>query len=371
MRVRRSQDTAQNGTASSGIEPMECSVRNDFNLDTASVRGNRKASRNGIYLFSAVLFCVVFALVVGIVTAVSPRGTTAVAIFVALLVALLALSMVHMAMDWERCVVMRFGRLARVAGPGLFLTIPLVEFVAARVDQRTVTTPFGAEETLTSDLVPVDIDAVLFWMVWDPQKACTEVEDYPRAVSWIAQTTMRNAVGALNIAELVTRRDQLDHELQEIIALKTEAWGITIVSVEIRDILIPKELQDAMSKEAQAERERNARVILAEIEQDISEMFSGAARVYRQDELALQLRTMSLVYESVRSSNGGVVVLPSAFGDSFSTPGVGSGGGGGTGGAGGGANGGDTGEASALKGGGSRGSDRSEVAAELLKTLMK
>jgi hypothetical protein len=196
-----------------------------------------------------------------------------------------------------------------------------VEFVAARVDQRTMATPFGAEETLTSDLVPVDVDAVLFWMVWDPRKACTEVEDYPRAVSWIAQTTMRNAVGSLSIAELATRRDQLDHELQAIIEQKTEIWGITIISVEIRDILIPKELQDAMSKEAQAERERNARVILAEIEQDISEMFSGAAGVYRRDELALQLRTMSLVYESVKSSNGGVVVLPSAFGDSFNTPG--------------------------------------------------
>jgi regulator of protease activity HflC (stomatin/prohibitin superfamily) len=288
-------------------------VRNDFSLEATTSKGNRKASRNGVYLLNIALFCIVFVVVLALFVVFS-GGITPGGIFAALVVGLLALNTIHVAMDWERCVVMRFGRLVRVAGPGLFFTIPLVEFVTVCVDQRTMATPFGAEETLTSDLVPVDVDAVLFWMVWDPQKACTEVEDYPRAVSWIAQTTMRNAVGSLSIAELATRRDQLDRELQTIIEQKTEVWGITIISVEIRDILIPKELQDAMSKEAQAERERNARVILAEIEQDISEMFSGAAKVYSKDELALQLRTMSLVYESVKSSNGGVVVLPSAFG---------------------------------------------------------
>ncbi|MDR1014197.1 MAG: slipin family protein [Coriobacteriales bacterium] len=289
--------------------------RSDFNLAAPPSRGNRKASRNGIYLIYAALFCVVFAAVL----ALFYHNITALAIFVALLVALVVSNMVHIAMDWERCVVMRFGRLNRTVGPGLFLTIPLVEFVAARIDQRTMATPFNAEETLTSDLVPVDVDAILFWMVWDPQKACTEVEDYPNAVSWIAQTTMRNAVGSLSIAELATRRDQLDNELQSIIGQKTEAWGITIISVEIRDILIPKELQDAMSKEAQAERARNARIILAEVEQDISEMFANAAKVYNADEVALQLRTMNLVYESVKD-NGGVVVMPSAFGDGFNTP---------------------------------------------------
>jgi regulator of protease activity HflC (stomatin/prohibitin superfamily) len=300
-------------------EQLAYLARNDFSLEATTSKGNRKASRNGVYLFSVALFCVVFAAVFAAFI-IFAQSITAVTIFVSLLVALLALNITHVAMDWERCVVMRLGRLARVAGPGLFFTVPLVEFIAARVDQRTMATPFGAEETLTADLVPVDVDAVLFWMVWDPQKACTEVEDYPRAVSWIAQTTMRDAVGSLSIAELATRRDQLDHELQAIIEQKTEAWGITIISVEIRDILIPKELQDAMSREAQAERERNARVILAEIEQDISEMFSSAAKVYSEDELALQLRTMNLVYESVKSSNNGVVVLPSSFGDSFNTP---------------------------------------------------
>jgi regulator of protease activity HflC (stomatin/prohibitin superfamily) len=194
-----------------------------------------------------------------------------------------------------------------------------VEFVTARVDQRTVTTPFGAEETLTSDLVPVDVDAVLFWLVWDPKRAVTDVEDYPRAISWVAQTTLRTAVGSMSLAELATRREQLDQELRAAIEEKTEAWGVTILSVEIRDILIPKELQDAMSKEAQAERARNARVILAEVERDMSEMYSAAAEVYHRDEIALQLRTMSLVSESVKD-NGGVVVVPSSFSDGFNNP---------------------------------------------------
>ena len=287
----------------------------DFGLAASQNMGNRKTNRNGIYLFYGAVFFVVFAAVI----AVFYENITAAVIFVALLAALLVSNIMHVAMAWEKCVVMRFGKLARVSGPGLFFTIPLIEFITARVDQRTFATPFGAEETLTADLVPVNVDGVLFWMVWDPQKACTEVEDYPMAVSWIAQTTMRNAVGSLSIAELATRRDQLDKELQSLIEQKTEAWGITIISVEIRDILVPKELQNAMSKEAQAERERNARIILAEAEQDISAMFSSAATIYRQDEIALQLRTMSLVYESVKN-NGGVVVVPSAFSDGFNNP---------------------------------------------------
>lgn len=288
------------------------SKNNDFSLISAPTTANRKTSRNGVYLFYTALFLIAFAGVL----AFFHQNITAEIIFVALIVALLISNMVHIALSWERCVVMRFGKLARIAGPGLFLTIPLIEFVSARVDQRTVATPFSAEETLTADLVPVNVDGVLFWMVWDPQKACSEVEDYPRAVSWIAQTTMRNAVGSMSIADLVTRREQLDKELERVIEEKTEPWGITIISVEIRDILIPKELQNAMSKEAQAERERNARIILAEVEQDISEMLLNAAKNYKKDEFALHLRTMSLVSESVKN-NGGVVVVPSAFSDGF------------------------------------------------------
>ena len=197
-----------------------------------------------------------------------------------------------------------------------YFVIPIIEHVAARVDQRIITTAFVAEEALTADLVPLDIDAVLFWMVWNPKDACVEVEDYSSAIWWAAQTALRDAVGRINLAEVATRRAQIDHEVKEILDEKTRTWGITVVSVEIRDIAIPPDLQDAMSKEAQAERERNARLLLAEIEKDISEMFVEAAEVYEGSDKALQLRTMSLIYESVKDK-GGLVIAPSAFGEAF------------------------------------------------------
>ena len=155
-----------------------------------------------------------------------------------------------------------------------------------------------------------------FWLVWNPKDACVEVEDYASAVWWAAQTALRDAVGRINLAEVATRREQLDNEIKEILDEKTRSWGITVVSVEIRDIAIPKDLQDALSKEAQAERERNARLLLAEIEKDISEMFVDAAAVYDRNDKALQLRTMNLIYESVKEK-GGLVIAPSAFGEAF------------------------------------------------------
>jgi regulator of protease activity HflC (stomatin/prohibitin superfamily) len=178
-------------------------------------------------------------------------------------------------------------------------------------------TGFSAEETLTSDLVPINVDAVLFWMVWDAKKACLEVENYYNSVSLVAQTALRDAIGRASVAEVAIRRNQLDEELQGVIAEKTATWGITILSVEIRDSVIPQELQTAMSIEAQAEREKNARMVLAEVEKDISEMLVDAAEVYREDKIALRLRTMHLLYESVKGS-GGTVVIPSAYSEGFS-----------------------------------------------------
>ena len=225
-------------------------------------------------------------------------------------------SCMHVVLEWERSVVLRFGKFNRVAGPGLIFMIPFVEYSAATVDLRMRSTAFKAEHVLTSDLVPVDVDAVLFWMVWDAGKACSEIRNYERLVYWVAQTTLRDVMGAVNIAQLSTRREQIDREVADILERKTNEWGITVVSVEIRDIAIPKELQDAMSKEAQAERERNARLLLAEIEKDISEMFVDAAAVYDRNDKALQLRTMNLIYESVKEK-GGLVIAPSAFGEAF------------------------------------------------------
>ena len=232
------------------------------------------------------------------------------------LAALLVLSSTHIALSWEKVVVLRFGKLNRVVGPGLYFTIPVIEHGTIRVDQRTIATPFYAEKTLTADLVPVTVDAVLFWMVWDAEKACLEVENYPKAVLWSAQTAMRDAIGQLNLADLSMRRKQIDRELQEVMGAKCEQWGITVMSVEIRDIMVPRGLQDALSKEAQAERERNARVILAEVEKDISEMFVEAAEVYDKNPKAMQLRAMNLAYEGAKDGKG-ILLAPSSLADGF------------------------------------------------------
>ena len=226
---------------------------------------------------------------------------------------------VHIARHWERAVVLRLGRFCRVEGPGIFFTIPFLESASLRVDQRITVTPFSAEEALTADLVPTDIDAVLFWMVVNPERAWCEVNNYPNAVSWSAQTALRDAIGRINLADISTRRSQLDAELKEILNEKTSDWGISILSVEIRNILIPENLQDAMSREAQARQESNARLILAEIEHQIAELYLESAKLYREDEIAFQVRMASLVNESVKESNGSLIVVPSAFSEGFNT----------------------------------------------------
>ena len=223
-------------------------------------------------------------------------------------------------MQWEKVVIFRFGKFNRMAGPGLYLTIPFIEQTALKADQRIMVTGFGAEETLTSDLV-INVDAVLFWMVWDAKKACLEVENYYNSVSLAAQTALRDAIGRASVSEVAIRRNQLDQELQEVIEERTSVWGITVMSVEIRDIVIPQDLQEAMSAEAQAEREKNARMVLAEVEKDISSMLVDAANVYDENELAVRLRTMHLLYESVKNS-GGTVVIPSAYSEGFADAGL-------------------------------------------------
>ena len=225
-------------------------------------------------------------------------------------------SCMHVVLEWERSVVLRFGKFNRVAGPGLIFMIPLVEYSAATVDMRMRSTAFKAEHVLTADLVPVNVDAVLFWTVWDAGKACSEVKNYVRLVYWAAQTTLRDVMGAVNIAQLSTRREQIDREVADILERKTNEWGITVVSVEIRDIEIPDDLQESLSAEARAEREYNARIILAEVEKEISEMFVDAARTYGREDAALQLRAMSFVSDSVREK-GGLVVIPSALSEAF------------------------------------------------------
>ena len=275
----------------------------------------KKASRNGATIFSVAIFIIIFGLVCAIAQ-IATGQIGIIALIVALVGALLGTSSMHIVLEWEKAVILRLGKFNRVRGPGLFFTIPLIEFMTIKVDQRVVTTFFAAEETLTSDLVPINVDAVLFWMVWNAKNACMEVEDYSAAVAWVAQTSMRKAIGRASVAEVAMRRDQLDEELKEVIEQKLSPWGITIIDVEIRDIVLPKELQDVMSLEAQAERQKNARMALAEVEKDISEMLVDAGEMYNDNENAMKLRTMHLAYESVKSS-GGTLVIPSAFSEGF------------------------------------------------------
>ena len=275
----------------------------------------KKATRNGAVMITAVLALVAFALVFALFAAAFGRLTLT-GIIVSVLVGLIVLSSVHVCMDWERVVVMRLGRFNRLAGPGLFFTIPLFEFCTLRVDQRMNATPFGAEEALTSDLVPLDVDAVLFWVIWDPEKACTEVQDCHFAVALSAQTALRDAIGRASLQNVVMRRHQLDQELREAVEQKVSDWGISIVSVEVRDLIIPKELQGVMSLEAQAECRKNARITLMEAEKDLSAILDDVAQTYSHDDIALSLRKMHLTYEGMQD-NEGTLVVPSAYSDGF------------------------------------------------------
>ena len=277
-----------------------------------SVSGRRKASRRGAVVLAVTLFLVAFALVLAATFPFRSAFTVALAVVAGLALA----GSVHIAYEWERAVVLRFGRFHRLAGPGLYVTVPVVDSVTIVIDQRISSISCSAEQVLTADLVPVDLDAVVFWMVWSAKSAAVEVEDYASAVSWIAQTAMRKAIGRATVAEVAMRRDQLDAELKDAIEEKLSPWGIDIIDVEVRDIVVPKELQEAMAMEAVAERKKNARMVLAEAEKDISEMLMDASEVYAGDADAMKLRTMHLAYESVEKS-GGTLVVPSAFSEGF------------------------------------------------------
>lgn len=294
-------------------------IEMEFGVAAEAYRSDpsKRATRNGAIALQVALAIATFAAVMlAFYLAVSDIGL--VAVCVAFLAFLAVLTSVHVALEWERVVILRFGRFARVAGPGVFFTIPLVEFCSLRVDQRIMITPFGAEETLTSDLVPLDVDAVLSWMIWNPERACTEIEDCHFAVALAAQTALRDAIGRAPISEVVVRRNQLDHELRAAIEGKVSDWGVTVISVEVRDIIVPTELQDSLSLEAQAERRRNSRIMLMEAEKDISDLLSEVSDQYRDDEVALELRKMHLIHEGIHE-NAGAVVVPSSYTEGFAS----------------------------------------------------
>lgn len=284
-------------------------------VDSQVLETDRTASRAGALIFSTALFVVLFCVVLAIGYAATGQ-LDFIAILVGLAVGWLGVSAIHIAQQWERIVVLRLGKLNRVSGPGLVFTWPIIEHCALYVDMRTRSIPFGAKETLTADLIPLDIDAVLYWMVWDAEKACMEINNYSLAVQLAAQTALRDAIGRSTVASITIRRNQLDQELTKLLDEKVSEWGITVLSVEIRDIIVPEGLQDAMSLEAQAEQRKKARIILMEAEQTIADMAAEIGHAYEGNENALDVRRMHLMYESVRDT-GGTVVLPSAFADGF------------------------------------------------------
>jgi len=213
--------------------------------------------------------------------------------------------------QWEKVAVLRFGKYRGLRGPGLVLIIPIVETLSRYVDQRVRVTTVSAESTLTRDTVPVNVDAIIFWLVWSAEKSILEVEDFAQAIAFSSQTALRESIGRHQLAQMITEREMLGQELQKILDEKTTPWGITVQSVEIRDVRIPQALENAMSQQAQAERERQARVILGEAEVQVSEQFAQASRVYNDNPGALHLRGMNMLYEAIREK-GAMVLVPSS-----------------------------------------------------------
>jgi regulator of protease activity HflC (stomatin/prohibitin superfamily) len=217
---------------------------------------------------------------------------------------------IQVAYQWEKAVLLRFGRFRGLRGKGLFVVLPVIDKVANYVDQRIRVTDFRAETTLTRDTVPVNVDAIAFWMVWDAEKSVLEVENFESAVSFSAQTALRDAIGKHELGELLSQRDKLGQEIQQVLDKKTNAWGITVQSVEIKDIIIPKGLEDAMSRKAQAERERQSRIILSNAETEIAEKFADASVHYKNNPAALHLRAMNMVFEGLKKK-GSMIIVPS------------------------------------------------------------
>lgn len=269
--------------------------------------------------FALLVFCVIMGFGEALAYALYRSFTSPESVGIGIVVFLIALivsAAVKVANQWERAVVLRLGRFRALKGPGLFFIVPVIDNIPYWIDTRVITTAFNAEKTLTKDTVPVDVDAVLFWKVVDSRKAALDVSDYRSALSWASQTALRDVIGKTLLAEMLEGRDKISSELQKIIDERTEPWGVQVISVEIRDVLIPSGLEDAMSMQAQAERERQARVILGDSERQVAEKFGEAAKTYADDPTALHLRAMNMLYEGLKQ-NSTIVIVPSTAVDSM------------------------------------------------------
>jgi regulator of protease activity HflC (stomatin/prohibitin superfamily) len=265
------------------------------------------------------LFVFLAGLGVGALAAVVTRNPLWV--LAGLAIGAVAMQSPRIARQWEKAIVLRLGKYQIMQGPGLFWVIPFIDSVSAMIDQRTITTSFAAEQTLTSDTVPVNVDAVLFWMVHDAKRAALEVQEYQQAVSWAAQTALRDIIGRTPLNQLLVGRERIETELQQLIDQRSNPWGITVQSVEMRDVVIPEALQDAMSREAQASREKQARIILGEAEVEIAKLFETASASYVQNPVALHLRAMNILYEGLKEK-GALMLVPSSAVDTMGLGGL-------------------------------------------------
>jgi regulator of protease activity HflC (stomatin/prohibitin superfamily) len=263
---------------------------------------------------SAVIFVIIFGAALAISYAMHGVATSAESIVISVagfIIAAFVSSSVNIANPWDKAVVLRLGKFQALRGPGLFFIVPVLDTIPYWIDTRVITTSFKAEKTLTKDTVPVDVDAVLFWKVLDPQKAALEVADYMSAISWASQTALRDVIGKTMLSDMLEGRDKISSVLQKIIDERTEPWGINVNSVEVKDVLIPASLENAMSMQAQAERERQARVILGDSERQVAEKFGEAAKTYTNNPVALHLRAMNMLYEGLKQ-NSTIVIVPSS-----------------------------------------------------------
>ena len=260
------------------------------------------------------IFVIIFGagLIIAYSTLTSPAFGESLSIAViAFIVAIVVSSSIKIADQWQKTVILRLGSFRALKGPGLFFIIPVIETVPYWIDTRVITTAFKAEKTLTKDTVPVDVDAVLFWKVVDPKKAALDVADYNSAISWASQTALRDVIGKTMLSDMLEGRDKISAVLQKIIDVRTQPWGVNVIAVEVKDVLIPSALEDAMSMQAQAERERQARVILGDSERQIAEKFGEAAKTYTNDPVALHLRAMNMLYDGLKGNNATIVIVPS------------------------------------------------------------
>jgi regulator of protease activity HflC (stomatin/prohibitin superfamily) len=292
--------------------PGRTQIQNRSTPQVATLSPNQNRQELHMNAISATIFIVFIGAAVLSYVAQTPL---AVPIVLAVIGIFLGYS-IKMAQQWERAVVLRLGKLHGVKGPGLFILVPIFDQVAVWIDQRIRTSEFSAEQALTKDTVPVNVDAIVFWMVHDPERAALEIADYNSAVQRMAQTSLREMIGSSPLSALLSERKEADAALKQVIGAKIAEWGVTVNSVEIRDVAIPANLQDAMSRQAQAERERQARVILGQAEEDVAQKFVNAAKLYAQSPEALQLRAMNIIYETTKE-RGATILMPTSMVDAM------------------------------------------------------